>query len=77
MWKKIKNAFISANNFLRGNRRRIAIIGSSLTSIGGLTGSVPLVVAGTAITALFGSLDAKDNKDAYKKLFGLKKKANG
>jgi len=69
MFKKIWQAVLDVNEFLKGNRRRIAIIGSSLTTIGGLTASVPLIIAGTAITALFGSLDAKDNPEAYKKIF--------
>jgi len=74
MWKIIKQALSSANNLVKGNRRRIAVIGGGLTSIGAMTGLVPLTIAGTVLTILFGSLDAKDNGKEYKKLFNLKKK---
>ncbi len=69
----IKNAVISANNLVKGNRRRIAVISGGLTSIGALTGFIPLAVIGTIGTVLFGGLDAKDNKNEYKRLLGIKK----
>jgi len=73
MWSRIKNAVISANDLVKGNRRRIAMIASALTTIGGVTDNSPLFITGTALTALFGKLDYKDNKDEYKKLLGIKK----
>ncbi len=73
MWGWIKNAAISANDFVKGNRRRIAVISVGLTSIGVLTGFIPLAVIGTIGTVIFGGLDAKDNKNEYKRLLGIKK----
>ncbi len=74
MWNRIKKAIISANDLVKGKRRRIALISGGLTSIGAMTGFVPLAVIGTIGTVLFGGLDAKDNKDDYKKLLGIKNK---
>ncbi len=73
MWGWIKNAAISANDFVKGNRRRIAVISGGLTSVGALMGFIPLAVIGTIGTVIFGGLDAKDNKNEYKRLLGIKK----
>jgi type IV secretory pathway VirB2 component (pilin) len=45
---------------LDGKKRRIAVIGGAATSIGALTGYVPLTIVGTIITAVFGSADQVD-----------------
>lgn len=73
MWNWIKNAATSFNNLIKGNRRRIAVISGGLTSIGAMTGFVPLAIIGTIGTVLFGGLDVKDNKNEYKRLLGIKK----
>jgi len=57
MWNKIKETFKIITKILDGKKRRIAIISSGLTTIGGLTGQVWLTVAGTIGTALFGGAD--------------------
>ena len=44
-------------NYLDGKKRRIAVIGGAATSIGALIGFVPLVIAGTIVTAVFGTAD--------------------
>jgi len=68
MWDKIKQALGAVNKFLKGKKRRIAAISGAITSVGALTGIVPLVIIGTIGTALFSSLDAKENPGAYKNL---------
>ena len=72
MWNRIKNIANSANDYVKGNRRRMAIISSGLTTIGAMTGLIPIAIAGTIGTMFFGGLDAKDNKGEYKKLLGIK-----
>lgn len=57
MWGWIKKAASDTAKFLDGKKRRIAIIGGAATSIGALTGVVPLVIVGTALTAIFGTAD--------------------
>lgn len=73
--KKIGDVVVSGYKAVtkEGSRRRIAIISSTLTTIGAYTEFAPLWIAGTLGTAIFGTLDAKDNKEEYKKLLGLKK----
>lgn len=74
IWQKIADGIAAGYNWTVGNRRRIAIIASAFTTIGGMTGSVLLIIIGTAGTALFGGLDAKENPQAYLKLVGMEKK---
>lgn len=74
IWQKIAEGIAAGYNWTIGNRRRIAIISSALTTIGGLTGSVTLIIIGTAGTALFGGLDAKENPQEYLKLVRMGKK---
>ncbi len=49
-------------NYLDGKKRRIAVIGGAATSIGALTGFLPLVIAGTIVTAVFGGADQVSKK---------------
>ena len=44
-------------NYLDGKKRRIAVLGGAATSVGALTGFLPLVIVGTVVTAVFGSAD--------------------
>jgi len=63
------NFLKSAYDFILSSKRRIAIISSSLTTAGGAmlaVGLLPIpatiaIVVGTLGTAIFGSLDAKQN----------------
>lgn len=57
MWNKIKILAGATVKYLDGKKRRIAIIGGATTSIGASTGIVPLVIAGTIVTAIFGTAD--------------------
>ncbi len=57
MWNRIKNAISSMAKFFNGKKRRIANLGGAATSIGALTGFVPLIIAGTVILAVFGTAD--------------------
>lgn len=49
-------------NYLDGKKRRIAVLGGAATSIGALTGFLPLVIVGTVVTAVFGGADQIDKK---------------
>ena len=62
MWDWIKTAVSDTAEYLDGKKRRIAIIGGAATSIGSITGLVPLVVAGTIILAIFGTADQVQKK---------------
>jgi hypothetical protein len=57
MWSWIAKAANDTVKFFDGKKRRIAVIGGAATSIGALTGYLPLVIVGTALTAIFGTAD--------------------
>ena len=57
MWSWIAKAAKDTVKFFDGKKRRIAVIGGALTSIGAMTGIVELVIVGTAVTAIFGTAD--------------------
>lgn len=57
MWDWIKTTANNTAKLLDGKKRRIAMYGGAATSIGALTGYVPLIIAGTIVTAIFGGAD--------------------
>lgn len=67
MWSWIKKSTSNTAKFLDGKKRRIAIIGGAATSIGALTGFVPLTIAGTIVIAIFGTADQVDKQLKKKK----------
>jgi len=54
--------------YLDGKKRRIAVIGGAATSIGALTGFVPLTIAGTIVIAIFGGADQVDKQLKKRKI---------
>ncbi len=57
MWTWIKKASNTTAKLLDGKKRRIAMYGGAATSIGALTGFVPLTILGTVVTVIFGGAD--------------------